>query len=588
MIDFEAAVEPEKYLAEVPLIDMAPHPSASLNLTASWDGRGDPLYSMMAHNFFGEVPEFFLPQGNMTTITSLPESDPRFGNAIKDKVYNMRIKMYRSMNMARSSSADGIGLELPQDNPLQTNLRETFTMYSRPSAFFHAVTGRNAITAATDHDGTYAQQMLDSYSGYNWVATPPYYHGEAWLDVQFTAAETKKYTLAEILGGIDGTLEIRFDRVGSSHNPGNNGGYYADGLPAVSGTLRNNILNLKDTIITDGRARIKSVTYDPVTGDPITISDDPDANHVAYVIQPKWETPMFNFGDSLVDLQNNLTVPTYASESVPRGMWHQFGLPPESPDQGIFLQVTDVPQDWMDAHPGVGDTYYNNGDVESLVDLLGLDQTPRRLGEVATSKTVKEAVIAVPFVDKGSKKEFFQIPSQVFQKAMAGKLGDDNSVQDMVTKLQNYVLPPRMDFITCKHVKPFAMYVFEFEHDFDRDDLIHIWQNLPPKSVDQVQEKKASMSHRLLAQELMGADGYPSRVQWMVFKVKQKAIKNYFSKVASKHGDNLDDKRFKFEFEVAGRTRELDYSYNWPYDFFSLVEMVKIDAEVEIQGDSEQ
>ena len=73
----------------------------------------------------------------------------------------------------------------------------------------------------------------------------------------------------------------------------------------------------------------------------------------------------------------------------------------------------------------------------------------------------------------------------------------------------------------------------------------------------------------------------------MVFKVKQKAIKNYFSKVASKHGESLDDNRFKFEFEVAGRKKQLDYSYNWPYDFFSLVEAVKIDAEVEIRGDSE-
>ncbi|MBP02829.1 MAG: hypothetical protein CMM25_08480, partial [Rhodospirillaceae bacterium] len=586
MIDFEAAVEPEKYLTEVPLVDMAPHPSASLNLTASWNGRGDPLYSMMAHNFFGEVPEFFLPQGNMTTITSLPESDPRFGNAVSGSVYNMRVKMYRSMNMARSSSADAHGLELPQDNPLQTSLRETFTMYSRPSAFFHAVTGRNAITAGTDHDGVYTQQMLDSYSGYNWVATPPYYHGEAWLDIQFTASETKKYTLAEILGSIDGTLEIRFDRVGNQHNPGNNGGYYADGVGTIATTLRNNILNLQDTIITDGRARIKSVTYDPVTGKPTAISDDPTANHIAHVIQPKWETPMFNFGDSSVDLQNNLSIPTYASESVPRGMWHQFGLPPQSPEQGIFLQVTDIPQDWLDSHPGVGTDFYNNGSVESLVDLMGFDQTPRRLGEVATSKTVKEAVVAVPFVDIGSKKQFFSIPEQSFTMAMSNELNENNSIQAMVNKLRNYVLPPRMDFVTCKHIKPFAMYIFEFEHDFDRDDLTHIWQNLPPKSIDQVQEKQASISHKFLEQELMGADGLPSKVQWMVFKVKQKAIKNYFSKVASKHGDNLDDKRFKFEFEVAGRTKQLDYSYNWPYDFFSLVEMVKIDAEVEIRGDS--
>ncbi len=587
MIDFEAAVEPEKYLTEVPLVDMAPHPSASLNITASWNGRGDPLYSMMAHNFFGEVPEFFLPQGNMTTITSLPESDPRFGNAISGSVYNMRVKMYRSMNIARSSSADVVGLELPQDNPLQTDLRETFTMYSRPSAFFHAVTGRNAITAATDHDGTYGQQMLDSYSGYNWVATPPYYHGEAWLDVQFTATETKKYTLAEILGGIDGTLEIRFDRVGSVHNPGNDAGYYADGPAANPTTLRNNILNLQDTIITDGRARIKSVTYDPVTGKALAVSDDPEANHIAHVIQPKWETPMLNFGDSLVNLNNNLTIPTYASESVPRGMWHQFGLPPQSPEQGIFLQVTDIPQDWLDSHPGVGDTFYNNGNVRSLVDLMGFDQTPRRLGEVAVNKTVKEAVIAVPFTGDGLKKQFFEISEENYAAAVNGDLGEGNSIQQMVTKLQNYVLPPKMDFITCSHVKPFAMYVFEFEHNFDKDDLIHIWQNLPPKSVDKIQQKEVSINHRLLTQEILGTDEMPSKLQWMVFKVKQKAVKNYFSKVASKHGDSLDDKRFKFEFEVAGRTKELDYSYNWPYDFFSLVELVKIDASVDLVKDTE-
>ena len=131
------------------------------------------------------------------------------------------------------------------------------------------------------------------------------------------------------------------------------------------------------------------------------------------------------------------------------------------------------------------------------------------------------------------------------------------------------------------------MYVFEFEHQFDRDDLVHMWQNLPPKSIDQIQEKEVSINHRFLTQELLGSEEMPSKLQWMVFKVKQKAIKNYFSKVASKHGDNLDDKRFKFEFEVAGRTKELEYSYNWPYDFFSLVELVKIDASVDLAKDTE-
>ena len=581
MIDFEAAVEPEKYLSRVPLVDMEAHPSASLNLTASWSGRGDPLYSMMAHNFFGEVPEFFLPQGNVTTITSLPESDPRFGNAISGSVYAMRIKMFRSMNAARSSSAGTY--DMPQDNPLQDNLRETFTMYSRPTAFFHAVTGREALTAATDHDGNYGQRMLDSYSGYNWVATPPYYHGEAWLDIQFTADTTKKYTLAEVLGDIDTVFESRFDN--NTITPGNDAGYYHESR------LRDNILKLTDTLITDGRARIKSVDFDPVTGRPTAVRDDPTANHVAWVVQPKWETPMFDFGDTgvrpITNAAGNLTLTPDHSGSIPRGMWHQFGLPPDSPDKGIFLQITDIPQDWLENHPGVSAQYYNNGSVKSLVDVFGFDQTPHRLGEVALHKTVSEAVIAVPFVEKGTTKKFFPISRGIINKALAGDLEEDNSIRQMVEKLQNYVLPPKMDFLTCKHVKPFAMYVFEFEHIFDKDDLAHIWQNLPPKSIDRIEEKQATVTHKLLSSELLGIDGMPTGLRWMVFKVKKKAIKNYFSKTASKHGDNLDDKRYKFEFEIAGRTKEIDYSYNWPYDFFSLVEMVKIDAEVEFRGEDE-
>jgi hypothetical protein len=150
MIDFEAAIEPEKYLSDVPIHDPSPHPFTHLNLTASWNGKGDPLYRMMANNFFGECPEFFLRNSNMTTITSLPESDPRFGNAISGNVYCGRIRMFRSMNAPRKFSTD---YELPQDDPAQADLRETFTMYSRPSAFYHPVTGRNDL-AQSDHDGS--------------------------------------------------------------------------------------------------------------------------------------------------------------------------------------------------------------------------------------------------------------------------------------------------------------------------------------------------------------------------------------------------------------------------------------------------
>ena len=391
-IAFEAAVEPEKYLSDVRLVDMSPHPSCSLDLSASWNGQGDPLYRMMASNFFGEVPEFFLPQGNMTSLVSLPESDSRFGNAVSGNVYGMRVKMYRSMNKARTFNTS---YPYPQDNPLQGGLHETFTMYSRPSAFFHAVSGRNAIANSQFESATYGDRVLDSYSGYNWVATPPYYHGEAWVDILFTAEETKKHKLSEILGSITSQFELRFDK--NNNAIGNNGGYYANGA------IRDNMLNITDTLVLDGRARIKSVDYDPETGQAITIKDDPSSNHSAYVIHPKWETPMFDFGNTgvrpITNAAGNLTIPTNGSESVPRGMWHQFGLPPSTPEKGIFLQATDVPQDWLDNHPGVNANTYNNGDIKSLVDLLGMDQSPRRLGEVSTTKTVSEAVVAIHFLE---------------------------------------------------------------------------------------------------------------------------------------------------------------------------------------------
>ena len=589
-IDFEAAVEPEKYLTNLFIHDPHPHPSASLDLTASWNGQGDPLYRMMASNFFGECPDFFLPQGNMTTITSLPESDPRFGNAVSGSTYVMRLKMYRSMNKARTFP---IEYELPQDDPTQTDLHETFTMYSRPSAFYPAVSGRggpdttDAFVQSQQESSTYTDRVLDSYSGYNWAATPPYYNGQAWLDITFTATETKKYKLAEILSNVSGAMNYRYDTGGAAGGGvKNDAGFYNANVVNSERRIRENIINLEDVLITDGRARIKSVEYDPVTGQPTKVSDDPTANHVSLVIQPKWETPMFNFASSSVNLENNLTAPTYASESVPRGMWHQFGLPPESPDKGIFLQASDVPKEWLSLHPFVaeyGDEAYANGNAKSLVDLLGIDQSPRRLGEVAEAKEVSEAIVAVPFVQEANNKRFFEIPDQVFEAAIAKELDSSNSVRQMLVKMSRYVLPPKMDFMTNKTITPFAMYIFEFKHTFDKDDLTHIWQNLPPKSIERVEEKTVTVSHEFLDTDLLG-EAMADKLQWMVFKVKKKAVKNYFSKVASRSGDNLDDKRYKFEFEVAGRTREVPYSYNWPYDFFSLVELVKIGAKVDLQA----
>ena len=66
----------------------------------------------------------------------------------------------------------------------------------------------------------------------------------------------------------------------------------------------------------------------------------------------------------------------------------------------------------------------------------------------------------------------------------------------------------------------------------------------------------------------------------MVFKVKQRAERRYERIIK----DTRDDPRFEFEFDLGtGLSRNV--TYNWPYDYFSLVELGRLDASVRIGGE---
>ncbi len=64
----------------------------------------------------------------------------------------------------------------------------------------------------------------------------------------------------------------------------------------------------------------------------------------------------------------------------------------------------------------------------------------------------------------------------------------------------------------------------------------------------------------------MSASKVKNKVQWMVFKVKQRAKRDYFT-------------------EIDGRESTMPfYTYNWPYDFFSMIEMAQLEAGIELKG----
>ena len=76
--------------------------------------------------------------------------------------------------------------------------------------------------------------------------------------------------------------------------------------------------------------------------------------------------------------------------------------------------------------------------------------------------------------------------------------------------------------------------------------------------------------------------GLSEDTQWMVFKVKQKAEPDYFRK---KEMDRLPDGHPEKNPSVEDDI--FKYGFNWPYDYFSFVELVNLNATVSFASKSE-
>jgi hypothetical protein len=313
------------------------------------------------------------------------------------------------------------------------------------------------------------------------------------------------------------------------------------------------------------------------------------------------------------------------------GMWHQFGtIPDEEENQGIFLEVTDIPSEWLNTRAAEGDIAerYNSGALFPLANIVGFNKVTnsKKIGRLATSKRVFEAVVAIPFYfASGRSKRSIEdriFPERNYFKLSSTKGDIENELEEMRAFAKNiedmdpksifgedqlslintsfkirdkYVFPPEFDYFRNQATEPVAMYIFEFDHVFDKDDLSYIWQNIAPKFgtnkttpeyfediEDDAKMVASTVSHPLFTEgkeqlddlqaegkeqldDLQGPNGEP--VQWIVFKVKQRA-KTSYSKLLI---PNKDEKT---------PVSENQFSYNWPYDYFSMIEFAKIDSKI--------
>jgi hypothetical protein len=124
-------------------------------------------------------------------------------------------------------------------------------------------------------------------------------------------------------------------------------------------------------------------------------------------------------------------------------------------------------------------------------------------------------------------------------------------------------------------MEPVAMYVFEFSRAVTQKDIADMWQNLPPSINETFEQKVTVIEHKLLRDQMLNTENRKLRqdLRWMVFKAKKRAATDYTRFV--KKG-LIDDTTV-----IPSNIQDAKYSYNWPYDYFSLVELVKIDEAIE-------
>jgi len=499
---------------------------------------GSQNYSLAMSNFLAATPEFFLERP-FNVFHSKERS--RWNGMERGFTYYMDISIWKTSDMVQAEGPRGTG------------------SYEWTAGSPYGFMGRNwnnaSIPATAEQDPLYA------------LYTPPYFYGKETTTIRVTADEVDQLMPMSI-DKIHGTASV-------THTFANKVGPDLPELIDTQGILYTNRQKVTSSVNLFERTRRQNITYD-ASGTPITISEgDSDKTDLdVWTIATKWECPTLNFSAS-------------ARPFLSRGMWGPGGVHPTS-KQGIYVAIEETPF-------VVGAT---DPKAKSLIDICGFDTTPQKIGEIASKKEIFEAIVAIPFTEitrgknKGSQR-FVNINKNILKQQMSNKRKTgyavpeekiiDTSITTMMENLPNYIMPPHLDFIKNKKVcNPFVVYLFEFKQDLDRDDLMNIWQGVQPSIAITPEADTASLAHELTKQEFFHGKPLPDDLRWMVFKVKRRASNNYYNarRRAIDAGQRITNPQ--------GNEVEFDYSYNWPYDFCSLVELAKIESGVELKGTKDE
>ena len=517
------------------------------------------LYTLAMSNFLAETVKFFLKDEKMVTFTSSPDNKWKQFNS--NKTYYMDVVLEKSPELVMMEAYHS------DLHPTGSNNEKMDGRY-----FGYPVNKTDKDLWAGAQFTEEERKLIHNDPAYA-PYTPPYFEGEARVRISFKPSGTSRaYTVQEIFD--EATIEDIFVDVAKGATTGSDA--YVNKMPIGS------------SFDLFGAAQATEVTIDERTGEQ-TVRELPDTQN--WVISPKMETPVLDFsGQSLESYQNDYS----KTGGFGRGMWSGYGVTPPS-GSGVKVRL-EYPY-----------TTISSPLTASLLEQVGFRAEEKNVGTIADNKTISEAVVLVPYLEKNDSEysnldnntgfNFIKIDEEKFRYQLKnvrngqpaipadGAPGVDKDIEStsisrMIEKMERYVIPPEMNFLQYSDIKPFVMYIFEFEHELKQQDLVDIWQGVMPDISRNAEKDEVTIKHPSGPYEFFEGKEIPDNLRWMVFKIKRKAEANYFNVTST----TKDDARFDFN-KIIGREEGTDvYSYNWPYDFFSLVEFAKVELKLDYKA----
>jgi hypothetical protein len=625
------------------MLDMSLGASGREGYRMAWNGKGDHrLYELAINNFLGEIPRFFLEGGKLNSIMSkqgpfqmlsgttyfMDVSLGKTDNMIMSEGPDLRGHYIPFYNFHLTGGARGIYYGPASQSKKRADASEQIHDMSTDDGRIDAFRYPSR--------GAFVNMQDPCWAPY----TPPYFYGESTTRVRFSPHRHRRIDIDDIE---EFSLDeiIRFAQIETRRHPIDyrdpqeklriSASYeLAPYVPDQEVLSRFAKMPLESSINIWNKVRVPEVEYEKNSSSGQfefnKLKDSTSKNVDLWSIGTKFECPILNFSGSLKNPDGTISAHDHR---YPRLMWMQYGRRPLQ-DEGVYLKLKEsftptstsgqfTAQMLESAIDGVGtEKYFSDGtpltDAEghpipertgSLLKKLGFDevqgarQPKRKLGTVMQNRLISEAIVAIP-VKSNNKDPYYHFPQQLVDWATQGN--GSIAIQKLVDAQKKYVFPPHLDFVEHRDVAPIVMYVFEFHHVFSRDDLSNIWQNLMPRVAKKAELVEAVIEHPLgLCGEFFSLEGIPSDTKWMIFKVKQRAESSYFHMLKDSYGVTLADPNVpkpksqmggasvwklirewttslpKFDFEDDRQ----HYSFNWPYDYFSLVELAKIDARIE-------